>query len=72
MTKYKVFAYAKNRITGFQKGKIRSEIIDTKLNDLFKDCNNKYDIKDKYEAFWSINPYSSEIIVVLKIIEVKK
>ena len=71
MTKYKVTGVARNRITGFQKGKIRNEVIDTKTNSLFPK-NNIMDIKNRYESFWNdLNPNSREIVTVLKVVRVK-
>ena len=70
--KYKVTGVSRNRKTGFQIGKIRTEIIDTKKNALFYNVRNKLDVKNVYESFWNkLNPNSKEIVTVLKV-EVKK
>jgi len=70
--KYKVTGVARNRKTGFQIGKIRTEMVDTKKNALFYNVRNKIDVKNVYESFWNrLNPNSKEIVTVLKV-EVKK
>jgi len=66
-TKYNVTAVALNRKTKKQIGKARTELIDVKKNQLFKDVKNKEDVKETYEAFWDINPYSEEVVKVIDI-----
>jgi len=32
---------------------IRTQIVDTKTNNLLKNCKNEFDIEDQYEHFWN-------------------
>jgi len=70
--KFAVTAVAMSRRTCRRTGKSRVEIINTKVNDLFKKCTDPCVIMGKYEAFWNeLNPESGEIVKVVDIREVK-
>ena len=58
------------------------EIIDTETNSLFMNCKSKWDVADKYEAFWNRLNESDEDeigncthhdarIVVLNVVEIR-
>jgi len=66
-TKYNVKAVAINTETGKMIGKPRWEKINTKTNSIFKNAKNKEDVKNTYEAFWGLDPYSKEKVEVLEV-----
>ena len=66
-TIYKVTAIALDRKTKELIGSARTERINVKKNELFKNAKNKEDVKDMYEAFWDINPNSKEVVKVINI-----
>jgi len=68
--KFKVKGVSMNRHTRRQVGKIRTETIDTKTNELFYGTALPIEIERRYESFWNnLNPNSKEIV---KVIDVRK
>ena len=68
--RYRVTGRAINRTTREPAGKIRTEIINTSTNKLFKKAKSPRDVEKRYESFWNdLNPRSKEIV---KVIGVKK
>lgn len=52
---------------------IRSEVIDTMRNALFRDCSMPITIEMAYEAFWNeLNPNSENIVKVVGVEEVQE
>ena len=59
-------AYLRNTLK--KVGKKRTEIIDTKTNEIFESCKNIKDVKNAFSSFWNhMNPYSREVVKVIKI-----
>jgi len=70
--KFKVTAQAFKRGTSKRVGKSRTETINTKTNMLFKNANTLDSVRKHYESFWNdLNPRSSEIVIVSKVVKVK-
>lgn len=66
--KYAVKAVALNRKTRKQVGKIRTEVINTKTNSLFRFANTPMGVEKAYERFWNdLNPMSKEIVKVISV-----
>ena len=65
-----VLAGAFDRISGRPVGSPREELIDTKRNKLFRQCQDIIAVKKTYEGFWNdLNPQSKEVVFVQSIRE---
>jgi hypothetical protein len=64
--KWNVTAVAMDRDTRQSKSLPRTELINSKKNELFANCKTALDIEITYEAFWNkLNNQSREIVKVI-------
>ncbi|KKL90600.1 hypothetical protein LCGC14_1903030 [marine sediment metagenome] len=67
-TKYKVWARSFDRKTGVPTASERTEIIDTKTNELFNGAKTIVDVKNAYESFWNeLDPMTKDIVFVSQV-----
>ena len=70
--RYRVTGRAISRKTRAPLGKVRTEIINTSTNKLFKKAKTPMDVEKAYESFWNkLNTKSREIVKVIGVKKIK-
>jgi hypothetical protein len=65
MTKFEVIAQSCNPKTGKPSVQPSIEVIDTKKNELFKQCRTMTDVLEAYQAFWNRFPTKQAEMVLV-------
>ena len=68
---YAVSGYSINKQIGKKMGKPRTERINVKTNVLFHGAKSASEVRKIYSAFWSMDKYSPEKVIITKVKKVK-
>ena len=68
--KFNVTAVSINRHTREQIAPPRVELIDTDTNAMFSKARTSLGVEISYEAFWNMNPRSTEVVKVIGVVAI--